>query len=341
MSAVRLTQLDGKLPNLALMRLSAWHKSRGDDVHFYRSPYRHLDEPAYSVVYGSAIFDYSAEHVARLRAEFPGAIVGGTGGDPGLTVEAIVGDFDGLDYTPWPKFTSSLGFTQRGCRFNCGFCVVPKKEGKPQVAATIADVWRGEPWPRQLHLLDNDFFGQPKAAWKARLAEIRDGGFEVCFNQGINVRVITDEIAAELASVAYRDDSFRKPRIYTAWDSLGDERLFMRGVDRLEGAGVAASRLFAYMLVGFDPAETWAAVLYRFEAMIARRIWPYVMAYGDRTRKLPLGATNRRVGHHRLMDFQRYVNAGVYRRAVAFEDYQASARWTASKGQQDMFAEVA
>lgn len=323
---VRITQLDGKLPNLALMRLSAFHKARGDTVHFTRSPRRGLMEPEYDAVYGSAIFAYSADHVAILKREFPGAIVGGTGSGGTVTVETIVGDFVGLDYEPWSDFTGSLGFTQRGCRFACEFCVVPKKEGKPSSVASVADIWRGEPWPRHLHLLDNDFFGQSKAEWKARLAEVREGGFKVCFNQGINIRVITDEIAAELAQTDYRDDSFQRKRLYTAWDSIGDEKLFFRGVDRLQAAGIPPSHLMVYMLVGFDPDETWEAIFYRFNRMVERKIKPYPMVYGERGRKLPLGGHNTNVGHQRLMDFQRWVNAGLYRADVAFADYDVSAR---------------
>lgn len=348
MSDVRLTQLDGKLPNLALMRLSAFHKARGDSVHFYRTPLRQLGEPQYAAVYASAIFTKTAPDVAMMEREFPGALVGGTGTASAATVEGVVGDFRGLDYGPWPTFTASLGFTQRGCRFKCGFCVVPGKEGKPQVAASIADIWRGDPWPKHLHLLDNDFFGQPKPEWKARLAEIRAGGFAVCFNQGINIRVITPEGAEELASVDYRSARFvngaGKPerRIYTAWDSLGDERLFLNGVDRLERAGIRPSRLMVYMLVGYDPAETWADVLRRFSAMIGRRVTPYVMVYGDDRRKLPLGGCNEDVGRQRLTDFERWVNGGVYRRAVSFAEYDVSKRWDRlAKEQADLFGVAA
>jgi hypothetical protein len=81
------------------------------------------------------------------------------------------------------------------------------------------------------------------------------------------------------------------------------------------------------MLTGYDPAETWATVLHRFNRMVERSIRPYVMVYGDRRRLLPLGGCNERVGHQRLMDFQRWVNAGVYRRAVSFADYDVSAKW--------------
>ena len=113
---IRITQLDGKLPNLALMRLSHHHRSLGHDVHFTRSPYRHLGEPDYDTVYGSVIFDYSRSHVDRLRAEFPGAIIGGTASGSIQTVEDIIGPGDGHSYADYPDFTASLGFTQRGCR---------------------------------------------------------------------------------------------------------------------------------------------------------------------------------------------------------------------------------
>lgn len=283
MNAIRITQLDGKLPNLALMRLSAFHRAKGDEIRFSRSPYRQLDEPAYSAVYGSAIFAFSAKHVETFLREFPGAIVGGTGSGSLVNVEDIVGDFQGVDYSLWPNFTGSLGFTQRGCRLSCKFCVVPKKEGKPRSVATIADIWRGEGHPKHLHLLDNDFFGQPADDWRARIREIRDGGFKVCFNQGVNVRAITDETAEALASVDYRDDSFSAKRLYTAWDNLKDERVFFEGVDRLERAGVSPKHLMAYMLIGFDKNETMDRILYRFQKMVDRGIRPYPMAF-DRSR---------------------------------------------------------
>lgn len=333
MADVRIAQLDGKLPNLALMRLAAWHRAKGDTLHFYRGAdavERKLWEPAYAKVYASAIFEFSAPLVEQLRQAFPGAIVGGTWSDDDVTVEQIIGPSNDCDYSIASKaFTASLGFTQRGCRFKCSFCKVPRKEGRPQAAGTIAEIWRGDPWPRTIHLLDNDFFGTPKPWWKARLAEIRDGGFKVCFNQGINVRVITDEIAGELASVEYRDNEFKRRRVYTAWDSVGDEELFFRGVDRLERAGIPPRNLMAYMLVGFDPAETWERVFHRFERMAERGIKPYPMVYGEKRRTIALGGHNRGgVARQTLGGFQRWVCSGIYRTEVAFEDYDVNRRAT-------------
>lgn len=312
MATVRLTQIDGTLPNLALMKLASWHRGRGDEIWFTRSVYRHLDEPAYDLVYGSAIFAFSGELTGRFRLEFPDAIVGGTGTSETTTVEDLIGEeWERYDYSLYPAYSGSLGFTQRGCRLKCKFCVVPAKEGKPRSVNTIADIWRGDGHPRTLHLLDNDFFGQARDEWLARVGEIRDGGFRVCINQGINVRLIDDEAAAALASIEYRDDQFRRRRLYTAWDNLKDERIFFRGVETLARAGIPPQHLMAYMLVGFDPAETWERIFHRFERMVALGIRPYPMVFDERRRD--------------LKRFQRWAVTGLYR-AIAWKDYDAGAK---------------
>jgi hypothetical protein len=325
---IRLTQLDGALPNLALMRLAAFHKAQGDEVVLSRTPYRSPTEGEYQRVYGSAIFSFTAQRVARFRAEFPGAIVGGTWNQAErITVEDVVGDFNGIDYSPWPDFTASLGFTQRGCRLKCGFCVVPRKEGKPRTVATVPQIWRGKPWPRHLHLLDNDFFGQPAEQWQARIAEIRADGFKVSFTQGINVRAITPEAATALASVHYTDDQFKRRRLYTAWDNLGDERAFFRGVDVLANAGIPPSHLLAYMLVGYDRRETWERVLYRFHRMADLGIRPFPMIYGERRRGLPAGDIEGGLTGRTLAHFQRWAVRRLYT-VVPFAEYDGNARWS-------------
>ena len=164
---------------------------------------------------------------------------------------------------------------------------------------TIHSIWRGEPWPRRLRLLDNDFFGQPKEQWRARICELRDGRFRVNITQGINIRLIDQEAAEALASIEYRDTKFERRKLYTAWDNLKDERVFLRGVELLARAGVPPTHLRVYTLVGYDPAETWDRIFYRFERMTSMGIQPFVMVK-DRTR-LDLRA------------FQRWVNLGLYR----------------------------
>jgi hypothetical protein len=310
---VRLTQIDGALPNLALMRIAHWHRSRGDHVLVTRrlEPDLFEDTEEYGRVYGSAIFSFSADRLERFLRAWPDAIVGGTGTDyPKRTVEEWVdGDARGVDYIGFDNVDYSIGFTQRGCRLKCKFCVVPGKEGKPSSAGTIAEIWRGAPWPKKLHLLDNDFFGNPD--WRARIDEIRYGGFRVCLSQGVNVRLINAEAAAALASIEYRDTKFRERRLYTAWDNIGDERVFFNGVDTLERAGIQPRHLMAYMLIGYDKAETWHRIWYRFNLMVKRGIEPYPMVYN--------------AARADLKCFQRWVITGLYR-IVPWTDYERSTK---------------
>ena len=313
---VRLTQIDGALPNLAIMRLASWHLSRGDEVRITR----HLEPEAneapdlfnqpYDRVYGSVLFDFSRDRLDRFRKAWPAAVVGGTGAGAeqlGVSIETVIGAHPHVDYSGYPDFKESIGFTQRGCRLKCRFCVVPRKEGKPVSVGTIPQIWRGEGHPKKLHILDNDFFGNPE--WPARIREMIDGKFRVCLSQGINVRLINDEAAAALASIQYRNTRFTERRLYTAWDNLKDEKVFFRGIDQLERAGIKPKHIMAYMLIGYDPAETWERLWHRFNRMVERGIEPYPMVY-DRSRK-------------DLRKFQRWVVTGLYR-AVPFEEYDVS-----------------
>jgi hypothetical protein len=312
---IRLTQIDGSLPNLALMKLAHWHKARGDEVTFTHQAERDLFEGDYDRVYGSAIFKFSSPKIARFLAAWPDAILGGTGTASQRTVEDEIGPYEHYDYSLYPAFEPSIGFTQRGCRLSCKFCVVPAKEGKARSTNRIAEIWRGAGHPKKLHLLDNDFFGAPE--WRDRIAEIRDGEFRVCLNQGINVRHLSPEAAEALATVEYRDDRFSERRLYTAWDNLKDERVFFRGVAMLEAAGVPARHLRAYMLVGWDKNETWERIHHRFERMVERGIEPFPMVFDCR-------ATDP-ARYRGLKQFQRWAITGLYR-AVPFSQYDANAK---------------
>ena len=278
---VRLTHIDGNLPNLALMRLGKYYRDRGDDVYFTRSLTRELFEQSdYDRVYGSSIFAFSSNRTEELITQFSDALVGGTGTGNFDTLETIIpGIQSGIDYQDYPEYSNSLGFLSRGCRLKCKFCVVPQKEGKPYHYQTVDDMWRGDPYPKHLHLLDNDFFGHPN--WKQHVKDIVDGKFKVCFTQGINVRLINDEAAEAIAAVRYYDNNFKKRRIYTAWDNLGQEKVFFRGIERLEKAGVSPKHVMAYMLVGYAKDETLADILYRFNKMVELGIKPYPMVYNN------------------------------------------------------------
>ncbi len=308
-----LLHCDGALPNLALMRLGSYFRARGEGVALVRGAGKREMWGEPGEAFGSSIFRFSEPLRESIRREWGEVRWGGTG----VRVESSLSEIDAAvdwggiapDYSLYPDFRASLGFTQRGCRLKCSFCVVPKKEGAARSTATVADIWRGAPHKPWLLLLDNDFFGQAESDWRARVDEMRVGGFKVCFSQGINIRQVDEASAAALASLEYRDNQFQTRVLYTAWDSLGDEKRFKRGVDLLARAGVPPKHLRVYMLVGFAPGETFAEVKYRFDEMVALGCEPYPMVY-DRSRR-------------DLMAFARWAIRGLYR-AVPWEAYRST-----------------
>jgi pyruvate-formate lyase-activating enzyme len=289
------------------MRLSHYHKHRGDAVFFTRRLHPDLFENNYDKVYASSIFKFSQPRLDRFHVIYPNAVVGGTGAsDPTITIEKEIGSYSKYDYSIYPEFKNSIGFTQRGCRLKCPFCVVPKKEGKNRSVSTIYDIWRGGRYPKKMHLLDNDFFGQPEDQWRSRIQELKDGKFRVCFSQGINIRMINDDVAQALTEIEYRDTKFKTRRLYTAWDNLGDEKRFFDGVKILNKRGIPNKHLMVYMLIGYDKKETWDRIHYRFNKMAECGILPYPMVYDN--------------DNKHLKRFQRWAVMGLYR-VYTFDEF--------------------
>jgi radical SAM superfamily enzyme YgiQ (UPF0313 family) len=234
---VGLIQVDGKLPNLALMKLSAWHKSQGDEVIF---PYDYYDMFVGQVdkVYAAVVFDWNRKQAAEYAKL--GAVVGGTGWDlktslP-IEIESIKPDYDlyGIDY--------GFGFTARGCIRNCQFCVVPRKEGFIKEVAMPAELVNSK--SKELILLDNNFLASP--LWREKSQQIIDMKIKVDFTQGLDIRLVDDEKAELLAAMKHRK------RIHFAFDSLDIEKEIRRGIELLLSQGINHDRLSFYVLVNFN-----------------------------------------------------------------------------------------
>jgi hypothetical protein len=288
------------------MKLASYYRAQGHEIHFTRSLEPELFEQPYDLVLGSAIFQWSSERIKIMRGYYPQAIICGTGSDDWRTVEQYLGvpEWEQYDYSIYPDFEHSIGFSQRGCRLSCSFCVVPKKEGKVLGLNRLAQIWRGDPYPKKLHLLDNDFFGQP--AWQERCDEAISGDYQICLNQGINVRLIHREGAKMLRRMKYRDDQFKTPRVYTAWDNRKDEQVFKRGIGYMLEAEIPPRHILVYMLCGYWPGETLEDCMYRFEEMKKIGLMPYPMIY-DKNNKT-------------LRRFQRWV-IRRYHEFIPWEDY--------------------
>lgn len=311
--SVLLLQLDGKLPNLALMKLSHWYKKQGHEVTLRKakniqSVGPRLWDLKWDEVYASLIFTRTRPLAERLKSIYPDVELGGTGWDTSLSLTdiGITSTDIELDYSLYPDFEPSIGFTQRGCRLKCPFCVVPQKEGPVVENNTISQIWRGPGHPKQILLLDNDFFGG--RSWKTRIKEIQDGGFQVNFTQGINARMLTQETAEAIATVDYRNSKFSRRCIYTAWDNRKDERRLFAGLNTLKAAGVKPRHIMVYMLIGFWPGETDEDWEYRRQQLRDFGADPYPMPY-ERNPK--------------TVGFQRFV-CGAYDKRVSWEDWKAA-----------------
>ncbi len=289
------------------MRLSAHLKAQGADVHFRRAESLASAQDSlfatWDAVYASAIFERTKPVVEALRKTYPDAVIGGTGSGSWQTLEDIGVASLEQDYSIYPTYKHSVGFSQRGCRLKCTFCVVPRKEGAVRSEQNIGEIWRGEPYPRNILLLDNDFFGQ--ADWRSKIAEIQDGNFKVSFNQGINARMLNDESAAAIGSVKYYDDDFERRCIYTAWDNRRDEKRLMAGLEALARHGVKPDHIMVYVLVGYWPGETLADAEYRRARL---------REFGARPYPMPFVRTKEAVG------FQRWV-IGAYDKRIAWADW--------------------
>lgn len=116
---VGLIQVDGTMPNLALMKLSTWHEAKGDKVFLIRTQTISKTLMNFDKVYISCIFEENRTRATELAKQFKDAEVGGVGvGSNTLPdeVEHLMPDYDlyGCDF--------SFGFTSRGCMRKCEFC---------------------------------------------------------------------------------------------------------------------------------------------------------------------------------------------------------------------------
>lgn len=265
---VGLVQVDGKLPNLALMQICAYHEAQGHQVEWFKGEL-YADE--YDEIYASKIFGFSKLPQLPERAK-----IGGTGIDHTNNLPPEIARMP-PSYSLYPDCTFHLGFTMKGCRLKCPFCVVPKKEGKPRTNSTIDNLLLNPSGGDRLMLLDNDFFGGEH--WRENLERIIELDLKVCFVQGLNIRTpfLSDEQAALLSQCNYRNSTFSAKYLTFAWDIYRQEKLVFGGIDLCERNGIPASRLQFFVLIGYN--STPEQDLDRVMKLFNRGCDPYAMPY--------------------------------------------------------------
>lgn len=282
MTYIGLYDIDSKIPNLALMKLSAWHKRRGDETELY------MPLKKYDKVYASKVFKES-------RVNYLYDVIGGSGTE--LWDVVLEADIEHImpDYTLYGE-NYAMGFTTRGCIRNCPFCVVRRKEGYIKENADIYEFWNGQ---EKLMLMDNNILAL-SAHFKRIAGQIIKEKIIVSFDQGLDIRLVTEEIANLLAKVRHWK------QIHFAFDSIGIEPAVRTGIKMLKEAGIHPRNLMFYVLIGFD--STPEEDLYRVELLRKLGADPFVMPFNKRNRY--------------QKRFARWANHKAIFKSVKWEDYR-------------------
>ena len=284
---VGLVDVDSKMPNLALMKISAYHKKQGNKVKFYQPLFDNPD-----VIYSSKIFDFTPDY--QYYPNDVEIVKGGSGYNLNKKLDKEI-EKQYPDYNLY-DCDYAIGFTTRGCVRNCDFCIVPEKEGKIKAVNDIYDFWDGQ---EKLKLLDNNLTAHRKH-FKLILNQLIKENIKTDFSQGLDIRLIKPEQAELLSKVKLWG------QIHFAFDHIDDEKAVRKGIDILVENGVKKYKLMFYVLIGFD--STPEEDLYRVELLRDLGVDPFVMPY------------NKSDDYQRK--FARWVNHKAIFKTVKWQDYR-------------------
>ena len=268
---VLLIDVDSTTPNLALMKISAYEKSKGNQVGF------NINDP--DKVYCSIIFDWNKHKADGLKFLYPNAQIDIGGGGYDLKKQ-LPPEIDSMppDYSIYPDCDYDLGFTTRGCIRNCPFCIVRKKEGRFRIYEHPSQFH--EPDHKKIVLMDNNILANQK--WFFEVTDwIISNNLKVDFNQGLDIRLITEGIAKRIKEL--------KPITYWrfAFDSLDYESSVKKGIKLLKDAGVNL-RSKSLWYVYLDGDHDFNSALERCKILRSLDVLPYPMfnRHAERTTRM-------------------------------------------------------
>lgn len=274
-----------KFPNYAIMKISAYHKSKGDHVEWWNPLVK------YDRVYSSKIFDFTP--VDPYLPE--DAIRGGTCYVDLPIDNKLLDEVDGMfpDYSIYPECDYAIGYLTRGCPNKCRWCIVPRKEGGIHPYRSWREIVRTD--TDKLVLMDNNILSCEYGI--NQLESLAGSGYRIDLNQGMDARLVDERIADVLAKVSW----IRFIRF--SCDQKSQIAPVCNAIELLAGKGVKPYRIFIYLLVTADiqDAEKRVETLKRYKGI-------NIYAQAERNERLGI------MPNAAQLEFQqRYVYSGRYR----------------------------
>lgn len=287
-------------PNLALMKISAWHKQNGDEVE-WAFPMTYYDKVYFSKVFGEE-YSKMPEIVHYINAKE--VVYGGTGLaisiENGKEVYSKEKDIDlpkeiehiYPDYLLYPELTqnTAFGFLTRGCPNNCSFCLVSPKEGRCSRKVTdLSEFWKGQ---KYIKLLDPNLLASKDS--EELLQQLIDSNASVDFVQGLDARFINEKKAILLSKI-------KTKTVHFAFDFLHNEKAIIKGLKLYKeicGLKYDVCSRTVYVLTNYD--TTHEEDMHRIDLIEQCGYAPYVMVYRKKTapqitKDLQRWANNRRI----------------------------------------------
>jgi hypothetical protein len=290
MMKIGLIDVDGhNFPNLALMKISAYHKMQGDSVKWYNGI------EYYDRVYMSKVFTFTPDEGRVIQGRE--VIRGGTGYDVKSRLPDDIDNMQEVDYSIYPNYNYSVVFFSRGCIRSCPFCLVRRKEGhiRPVRANQL------NPNGSHIEVLDNNFFANP--LWRDAVKILNETGQYVNLH-GVDVRIMNEDQATALNSMKLKGSS-----IHIAWDNPKDDI-----IPRIKEMSrhVKRYKVTCYVLIGY-----WSTPEQDYERVIKLRelgVDPFVQPFRS--------YDNKRIPSQYEKDFAAWVNKKERFNSFDFKDFQ-------------------
>ena len=288
---IGLIDVDGhNFPNLAQMKISAYHKQKGDQVEWANS----LE--VYDKVYISKVFIFSKDFDTCINADE--IVKGGSGYDLENKLPSEI-EVMCPDYNLYPQYKEAYGFMTRGCPRNCPFCIVGEKEGcKAYKVADLKQFWTGQ---KEIKLLDPNLLACKTEKYKL-LQQLVDSKVYVDFTQGLDIRLMDDKAIDLIKQIKLK-------MVHLAWDREKDTRLILKNLEAFKKAtGINRRKAAVYVLTNYETSFEFD--LYRVYELKRLGYDPYIMIY------------NKETASENVRYLQRWVNNKIiFQSCEKFEDY--------------------